>query len=354
MKKMYGILKRTVKRIVKKAKAMGHFLCFFAQLYLGPGNRIYLLGTPIHNNIGDSAIAYSEILFLRACGYEPFEITTGEYAKCEKRLLKRLDGKVICLHGGGNMGNLWPKEEILRRRILSSVKARSFIIFPQTFYYSNDESGRSMLDESKAYYNNPKVCIVARERKSFDLIKAAYPKADVMLTPDIVLSLTIFAGEMNRERENALLVFRNDVEKNVKDEMIEMIKSVISDEGMRSVSTDMLADVSIRKKARKEVVENKLLQFSRSRIVVTDRLHAMVFAALTGTPCIVMGNCNHKVYGVYEWIKHLDYIRFIDSIDQFKSAFRDVLSVKSNCKEIVSNDLFSPLKEKIFALSKES
>jgi len=47
-----------------------------------------------------------------------------------------------------------------------------------------------------------------------------------------------------------------------------------------------------------------LNDFSSSKLVVTDRLHGMVFAALAGTPCVVMGNCNYKVKGIYNWIEN--------------------------------------------------
>ena len=38
----------------------------------------------------------------------------------------------------------------------------------------------------------------------------------------------------------------------------------------------------------------------------------MIFCAITGTPCIVVNSRSPKVRGCYEWIRHLDYIRFID------------------------------------------
>lgn len=38
--------------------------------------------------------------------------------------------------------------------------------------------------------------------------------------------------------------------------------------------------------------------------------------ALTQTPCTVFGNNHHKVFGVYQWIKELNYIQFVSSIDE--------------------------------------
>jgi len=48
--------------------------------------------------------------------------------------------------------------------------------------------------------------------------------------------------------------------------------------------------------------------------VLTDRLHGMVFAAITATPCIVIKSKSHKLQGCYKWIEHLEYVKFINEI----------------------------------------
>ena len=50
----------------------------------------------------------------------------------------------------------------------------------------------------------------------------------------------------------------------------------------------------------------------------------MIFAAITNTPCIVLGSMSHKVRGCYEWIKDLDYIRFVDNVSDIAEAFRSI------------------------------
>ena len=45
----------------------------------------------------------------------------------------------------------------------------------------------------------------------------------------------------------------------------------------------------------------------------------MLFCVITGTPCIVMDNSNHKIAGVYNaWLRGIPYIQMIDhqSIDE--------------------------------------
>lgn len=45
---------------------------------------------------------------------------------------------------------------------------------------------------------------------------------------------------------------------------------------------------------RKEALSDLFDQFRSLQLIVTDRLHGMIFAAITSTPCIVFGNFNQQ------------------------------------------------------------
>jgi len=50
----------------------------------------------------------------------------------------------------------------------------------------------------------------------------------------------------------------------------------------------------------------------------------MVFCAITGTPCILLGSRSPKIRGCYEWIRNLPYIRFADQPEQISALFREM------------------------------
>ena len=50
-------------------------------------------------------------------------------------------------------------------------------------------------------------------------------------------------------------------------------------------------------KDRKIQIELKLKEFCSAELVVTDSLHAMIFCAITGTPCIVLNSKSPKLKG---------------------------------------------------------
>ena len=72
-------------------------------------------------------------------------------------------------------------------------------------------------------------------------------------------------------------------------------------------------------------------EFADSELVITDRLHGMVFAALTGTPCIVFSNYNHKVKGTYDWISYLPYIKYVESLEEAKKCIPELIAMENTC-----------------------
>lgn len=51
----------------------------------------------------------------------------------------------------------------------------------------------------------------------------------------------------------------------------------------------------------------------------------MIFCAITATPCIAMDNLSGKVKGVYEWLKDLPYINFIENVENISNTMEGLL-----------------------------
>ena len=83
----------------------------------------------------------------------------------------------------------------------------------------------------------------------------------------------------------------------------------------------MIVKGPITPKQRENALQMKFEEFSAVELVITDRLHAMIFCALTGTACIVVASKSPKVRGCYEWINTLDYIRFVDDVSQITEEY---------------------------------
>ncbi|WP_162632670.1 polysaccharide pyruvyl transferase family protein [Paraliobacillus zengyii] len=295
-------------------------------------SRIILIDTPQHGNLGDQAITLAEKKFLEEnCKtYNVFEIQISEIKFSLKTLKKYLEeSDVVMLQGGGNMGSEYLGEEEIRRKIIGLFQKQKIILFPQTIYFEDSAVGKREFDKTKAIYNSHKrLILVAREKKSFGIMKNEFENNNVLLTPDIVLYLNQTKG--SETRSNILFCFRNDVEGILDDTYKDkLIKKVTTYENNVNF-TDTVINKTIYKDNREEELEKIWSSFRKSKLVITDRLHGMVFAAITSTPCIVFGNYNHKVEGTYEWIKHLPYIRFVENKEDVTMHINELLDLKES------------------------
>ena len=305
----------------------------YAYMTIMPLNKkkIYVINTPLHTNIGDSAIAYAQNLFLQkniGDDYKIIEVTSGEWARFRKVLgciVRKKD--IIMQHGGGNMGVTWFSEELIRRSIIEQFPNNKMIIFPQTIYYGDSEEGKKEFENSKKIYNNHKdLHLIAREKVSYEIMKEAYPNCDVILTPDIVLSMDKLDNPY--KREGITFCFRRDAEKVLTPEDEKYIINECKKISDKVFYTDMMSERAVTKENRVDIIMDKFKDFQKSELVITDRLHGMVFCAISETPCIVFGNYNHKIKGTYEWIKELPYIKYVENIEEGVNAVNDLLNVE--------------------------
>lgn len=303
------------------------------------GKKCFILGTPTHSNIGDSAIVLAERQFLKHClGDEQRikELTVVEvmeYKEIVYHCIRYGGRNLVCWPGGGNLGDQWFHEEVIRRQAIEALGKNAMILFPQTIYYTPTERGMEEEQRSVLYYNgHPGLTVVAREQKSFEIMQALYPDTERLLTPDIVLSCKMENfGAVVQERKGVLFCVRSDVEKSVKDSIWEKLVEEVELLGVAYRKTDMYADVQVTKMNRGECVRQKMQEFCGAELVITDRLHGMVFAVLTGTPCIVFSNYNHKVKGTYDWIQYLPYVRYVESVDEAITLIPELIKME-NCK----------------------
>lgn len=286
--------------------------------------RIFLIFTPEHNNLGDHAIAKAELEFLK--DYDVFEITSYsvslllEFPKIFKKLLS---DDLIIFNGGGYLGTLWFKDELNLRKIINLCKDNNKIIFPQTIFYENDDFGKSEFEKSKQIYNQcDNLILTARENVSYEIMKNAYK--NVYLIPDIVLSLN--ECKNNCTRSGVQLTLRDDHEKTMSKEYRDNLISYLTDKFGENIRfADMGADDDVPPENRNEALERHFDKFRSSELVVTDRLHGMIFSAITGTPCIVLNSKSPKVKGVYDWLfKDCEYITFTDDFEEMSAFIENI------------------------------
>lgn len=298
------------------------------------GKKVYLIGTPSHENLGDSAIVLAQKAFLEACGWDAeriIELSAEDYDRDWVRIQKWIPrNALIAQLGGGHLGSQWPYEENLHRQQVTAFPNNKNVIFPQTICYLPDEQGRAEEKASVAVYNGKEnLTMVAREKKSYEIMKSLYPNTKILLTPDIVLSasMELFRAK-EQPRSGVLLCLRSDAERVLGQEDHHELEAMLQSQRIPYGFVDMYTNEKVTKENRRELVCEKMEQLSRARLVITDRLHGMVFCALTGTPCIALSNNNHKVQGTYEWISYLPYIRYANNLTEVWGYLPELMAME--------------------------
>ena len=203
------------------------------------------------------------------------------------------------------------------------------IILPQTAYYRNDDEYLKL--GAQIYRAHPDLYFCARDKLTFELIKNNdfMESQRLLYMPDMALYSTLWKrkGDIEKHVDNQIgLCLRDDRELVMSDSMREKIIAEVRrfDPDYTEIRTNE-SDRSIRVNQREENILRKLREISNLKLLVTDRLHAMIMAAITDTPCIAFDNSTHKVKGTYDWIKELDYIRFLNSPDNITEIIEQMI-----------------------------
>lgn len=296
--------------------------------------RVVLFVSPEHGNLGDHAIAKAEMAFFR--DYMPeipiVEISYGHYLYDSLGIKKYITkNDVLVINGGGYLGTLWFHDEEMVRDIIERFPDNKIIILPQTIFFEDGDEAKKQLAITKAIYSNHRrLLFCAREQDSYNFVtrnKLLARTDNCYLIPDMVTYVCESKG--NVVRNGILLCIRKDKECILSDEQKSEIEAYAKMSGENVYYTDTVLKKPVSIDERYGALESKFDEFRRAKLVITDRLHGMLFAAVTGTPCIAMNNKSGKVKGCYRTIQHLKYIEVIDNPDEILDHMASLLRLDS-------------------------
>lgn len=308
---------------------------------------VFLSG--FYQNLGDMAITYAQEYFLKTNfpDYEVVLVPSNKTYHFMKEIKKAVGPKdIITIIGGGNMSEYYESLENARQFIVKSFPENPIISFPQTFDFSESKYGRKRLKKSAACYKkHNQMYIFARERNSFDKMKKSF-KNYIDICPDMVLYLDI--SEPTSNRKGVLCCLRNDKERLLLPEESETIRESLSEKFGDVIFTDTV-DVALddcTPEKFRNTLENFWSLIKSKKVVVTDRLHCMIFCAITGTPCIAFDNSNKKISGIYnEWLTDCNFIKIIDHFDltELSVEIDNLMNTTDNFSNPCSKNNFNTL-----------
>lgn len=253
---------------------------------IGPGERYALLDFPDHPNVGDSAIWLGECAMLRAVtGRDPDYVSTW-YDFDEAALRRSCPDGTVFLHGGGNLGDIWPHHQQLRETVLAAMRDRRVVQLPQSIHFGDPAAAARFARLAAAH---PDLTLYVRDHASLRAAQA-FVGARAALAPDSAFAL----GPQPRSAADRplLALMRTDaerVEERDRPPTAAACVDWLDDEG------PVPDDRADRAQAR---LARGLALLSRGERIVTDRLHGHILATLLGIPHVVLDNSYGKI-GAY-------------------------------------------------------
>ncbi|MEC1620543.1 polysaccharide pyruvyl transferase family protein [Bacillus mojavensis] len=313
--------------------------------------KIILTLLPSHDNLGDHAIAYASKSFLEQeySDFEIVEVDMKDIYKSAKALIRsRHPEDMVFIIGGGNMGDLYRYEEWTRRFIIKTFHDYQIVQLPATVHFSDTKKGRKELKQAQKIYNaHPGLLLMARDETTYQFMKRHFKEKKILKQPDMVLYLN--RSNTSAEREGVYICLREDQESVLKEEQRNRVKAALFDEfgEIKAFTTTVGRRVSRDTRERElEVLWSKL---QSAEAVVTDRLHGMIFCALTGTPCVVIRSFDHKVMEGYQWLKEIPMMKLIEQPEpeRVTAAVKELLTKETNRAGFPRDMYFKGLRDKI-------
>lgn len=309
-------------------------------------NKAYVFISADYGNLGDIAITYAQKLFLKEQlkNYEIVEVPSKEtyaYIKIIKRIIKPND--IITLIGGGNMSNKYDGIEESRRMVIKEFESNRIISFPQTIEFDDSNYGKVSLKRTKKIYKHNNLILFAREKMSFETMKKIFKDKEIYLTPDIAMYLKGKIIKEDTTRKGIGICFRKDCEKSIDDSLKNQILEMVENDEKEYFDTYIGSDKFVYD-TRYDDLMNFIKKIASKELVITDRLHGMIFCYITNTPCLVIDNANHKIKSTYNtWLRGCSYIKLVDN----KISMKDISELKNTNVDINLEEKFDILKKVI-------
>jgi pyruvyl transferase EpsO len=341
---------------------------------LSPVKECALLDYPKHYNLGDQLIWLGNIFYLHNVLKIKIKYATSldDFSDAN---LKRNAGKApILLHGGGNLGDFWPRSQVFREKIISVYKDRPIFILPQSLYFKKQENLQKV---ASIFNSHPDLTIFLRDDYSYEIATQYFTDCRLAKAPDMAFSMVELPelSVSSPSRDSLLYLYRKDGENNLdfSPEVLGIPNLVVEDwisyQWMTKLPKDwvyipgltkliregwqrglsiprqwlsrqkwenfsssasifgQLDNPSIHRKSW-SMMHAGIYQLNQHRLVITNRLHGHILCSLLNIPHILLPGAYYKNEMFYNsWTHRLPLARFVKAPELVKPTMEELLNL---------------------------
>ncbi len=266
---------------------------------IDPSRPVVYVDYPFHTNIGDLLIHQGAEAFLASHGCR----TVLSVAVETEAMLERgvPEDATIVLHGGGNLGDLYPRHQELRDRVIAKFPRHRIVLLPQSVHFSKPEAAAAC---GALWSRHPDLHIGLRDHRSIATL-APHLNRPPLLLPDMAHAL--FPGIIDaRAGSGTLVLRRQDIEGVSGDRNAFDWDTLLTGADQRIMGLMRRAHRAAAQGLplpstwmwncfRNHLVTRAMRHVGQFATVDTDRLHGMLAALLLGRPVTARDNSTGKL-----------------------------------------------------------
>lgn len=319
--------KKEIKRLYNITKAVGY------------KPRIFYFGICEHSNLGDMAQFYCIHKWINK-NYPEYDLHEFEASvvvdKPNNRFVPILKNTItkndiIIFQSGFTTTDRGLWHEIMHRLVIDNIPEANILMMPQTILF---EKEKNKIRTSKSYNQAKNMLFLARDMISFDMANEMFPDITVKAFPDIVTTL-IGKYHFNQKREGVYLCCRNDREKYYSDDEINKLHNrLVEHTKVEMGDTSIKSSYKTIRNDLQNFIENIIAQYSKYKVIITDRYHGTIFSLAANTPVIIIKTSDHKVVTGADWFKGVydDYVYVSESLDDAYTKALEIIEKSYNYK----------------------
>ncbi len=336
-----------------------------------------LLNYPAHLNIGDHLIWLGEIDYLYNTRQVDIAYACDLASLSLSRMKQSIGNGPVLLHGGGNLGDLWPRFHRFTEYVVNECQQNSVYILPQTLHF---QEGENLRQTAEIFNRHPRLTLFTRDAESYRTAKEHFHNCQIILCPDAASHLRLdqlspYAGNHDKpilvlsrtDKEYRTLSLQRLLEREAyrieKQDWISIsrgwrwgiqelpitvfLTGIFRDVVQRGLLTpkewglrnEWLNSTSYWKKIKNsrwwsshKISLNLLFdgyrQLSNRQFIITDRLHGHIFSTLIGVPHILLPNSTHKNRTYYEaWSQDFSDSHFLADPENMETGIEPLISL---------------------------
>lgn len=342
-------------KLLKKIKNKLNYYSFIVQksykIIFRSKKTIFLFGSPFHSNMGDQAQTYCIYKWF-SYNYPDYKIYTFRLTESFPILLKLVRNTIrkndmLVFHSGYHLTDLYHEQDVYCE-VVKLFPEYPIIIFPQTINYKDKNN---LLKTANLFNQHKRILLMCRDEYSYNTAKQYFTGCKLLLYPDIVTSI-IGTKEFQNQRDGILFCMRNDIEAFYSKEEINELKSRFNN--IKIEETDTTLDIDVKKIYKeRDIILNEIFQeYSKFKLIITDRYHGTIFSLIANTPVIVISSSDHKLSSGVKWFPK-DFYPYVQYATNLNEAYQLANNIINNenldykLPAYFKNEYFDKLKEKI-------